>query len=218
VNFQQNSSAVPVHWQILPPSSSAIIAEYRNMQTPKGEITLLLERLSAGDRSAEDTLMPRVYLELHRIAQSHLRFERANHTLQATDLVNEAYLRLCRHDPVAWQDRAHFFRIAARQIRRILVDYARRRNAQKRGDGQVPTFLDEGLIISESHLSTTLEIDDLLEKLAELSPRQAQVVEMRFFAGLSEAEIAAVLHIHPRTVKRDWFMARAWLHQHLKGS
>jgi len=184
------------------------------MDSAKGEVTLLLERLGAGDPSAEDALLPRVYAELHGLALARLRKERPNHTLQATALVNEAYLRLCRVEEIDWQNRAHFFRVAARMMRRILVDYARQRNAHKRSGGAILS-LDQAVLISEDRSIEAIEIDQLLQQLAAISPRQAEVVEMRFFAGLSEQEIAAVLRASVRTVRRDWLMARSWLHQQL---
>jgi len=195
--------------------TSAIIANPPHMETGKGEVTLLLERLAEGDRSAEEALIPRVYFELHRLALARLRTERPGHTLQATALVNEAYLRLCRNREIDWQNRAHFFCVAARVMRRILVDYARQHNAEKRNEGAPAIPLDEAISIAADQSSTAIEIDDLLRKLAEISPRQAQVVEMRFFGGLSENEIATALGKSVRTVRRDWLMARAWLHEQL---
>lgn len=185
------------------------------MSASKGEITILLDRLAEGDRSAEESLLPRVYLELHRLATARMRSERDGHTLQATALVNEVYLRLCRAD-AALSDRVHFFRVAARLMRRVLVDYARQHNAGKRDSGQAAISLDDAIVISEDQSYAALEIDDILNRLAEVSPRQAQVVEMRFFAGLTEEEIAQALKVSVRTVKRDWLMARAWLHQQLQ--
>lgn len=219
-------AAPQTDWDELPGKSrvyksgySGIIAECRHMDELKGEITILLERMSTGDRSAENVLMPRVYVELRRLAMLRLLSERRGHTLQPTDLVHEAYVKLCRQNSINWQGRAHFFRIAARQMHRILIDYGRKRNAIKRGDGRVAVELESGsLLVSENHLATAMELDDLLEKLAAMSPRQAQIVEMRFFAGLDEIEMAAALGITPRTVRRDWLKARAWLHEQLKGS
>lgn len=185
------------------------------MDTGKGEVTLLLDRLAGGDRSAEEALMPRVYTELHRLAMMRLRGERADHTLQATALVNEAYLRMCRSAEIGWQNRAHFFRVAARMMRRILVDYARQRNAEKRNFGGAAVPLDDVIVVSDDRTVEALEIDGALQALAELSPRQAEVVEMRFFGGLSEEEIAVTLGKSVRTIRRDWLMARAWLHERL---
>ena len=185
------------------------------MDGPSGEVTELLARMSAGDRSAEDALLPLVYAELHRQAVARMRSERSGHTLQPTALVHEVYLRLCGAEGACWQDRAHFFRVASRLMRRILIDYARRRNAQRRGSGANAVLPDEPFIASESDLDNVIEVDHLLKKLAIKSPRQAQVVEMRFFGGLSEDEIAACMRVDERTVRRDWLRARAWLHQHL---
>ena len=181
----------------------------------KGEVTELLCRLSAGDRSAEEDLLPRVYLELRRLASAQLRSERPGHTLQATALVHEAYLRLCGSSGTDWQDRAHFFRVAAKLMRRILIDYARLRKALKRGAGMEARPLEEGFLVSDDNLGLVLEIDELLQKLAARAPRLVQIIEMRFFAGLTEVEIAATLGISERTVKRDWLKARAWLHGEL---
>jgi RNA polymerase sigma-70 factor (ECF subfamily) len=194
---------------------SAIITARIRMEPHKGEITLLLDRLAQGDRTAEEALMPRVYLELHRLAMSRLKSERPGHTLQATALVHEVYLRMCRSDDLKCENRAHFFCIAARLMRRILVDYARQRGAQKRNDDQPFGPLHDAITVSVDHVGEALEVDELLDKLAALSPRQAQVVEMRFYGGLNEEEIAIALGKHVRTIRRDWLMARAWLHQQL---
>jgi RNA polymerase sigma factor (TIGR02999 family) len=185
------------------------------MGSDKGEVTLLLHRLSEGDRSAEEALVPRVYVELHRLALRRLGAERPGHTLQATALVNEAYMRLFQNCRIDWQDRIHFFCVAATVMRSILVTYARQHDAEKRKLDPFPFPLDEAISISGDQSLTALIVDELLCKLAEFSPRQAQIVEMRFFAGLSEAEIASVLKKSVRTIRRDWLMARAWLHQQL---
>ncbi len=195
---------------------SVIIAERTRMEPSKGDVTLLLDRLAEGDRSAEEALMPRVYLELHRLAMARLRSERLGHTLQATALVHEVYLRMCRAEDFKCQNRAHFFRISAQLMRRILVDYARQRGAQKRNDGAQLQPLDETIAVSATQSSQALEVDELLERLATLSPRQAQIVEMRFYGGLTEEEIALALGKSVRTIRRDWLMARAWLHEQLK--
>jgi RNA polymerase sigma factor (TIGR02999 family) len=185
------------------------------MDSHPGDITALLGRLGEGDRTAEEALLPQVYLELHRLAISRMRSERPGHTLQATALVHEAYLRLCRSSDIDWQDRSHFFRMAGRLMRRILVDYARQRNATKRAHDRPPVPLDEAIFISTEDLTTALIVDEVLIELAAVSPRPAQVVEMRFFAGMSEEEIAYALGVAVRTIRRDWLMARAWLHQRL---
>jgi RNA polymerase sigma factor (TIGR02999 family) len=188
------------------------------MSDEKGDLTELLGQLSAGDRSAEERLISQVYMELHRLAYQHMRGERNDHTLQPTALVNEVYLRLCRQHSVQWQDRGHFFRIAGRLMRRILVDHARQKQASKRGAGQPSVPLEDMLVASAENLELTLEIDDLLKKLALLLPRQAQVAELRFFAGLTEDEIATAVGLDVRTVKRDWFKARAWLYEQIAAS
>jgi RNA polymerase sigma factor (TIGR02999 family) len=186
------------------------------MEPSRGEVTLLLDRLATGDPSAEDALMERVYVELHRLATGRLKSERGGHTLQATALVHEAYLRLCQADQIAWRDRAHFFRVAARIMRRILVDYARQRSAIKRNEGAQAVSLDEAITVSAEQSGHAIDVDDLLERLALRSTRQAQVVEMRFFGGLSEKEIAAALDVDVKTIGRDWAKARAWLHSQLE--
>ena len=180
-----------------------------------GEITVLLQRISSGDKGAEEELLPKVYRELKRLASACLRRERQGHTLQATALVNEAYLRLSDQKDVAWTGRTHFFAIAARIMRRILADYARQRNAGKRGGGRPHLSLDEELHVTDSQCALIEGLDEALQRLAQLDSRQAQVVEMRFFGGLTEEEIAEVLGVSSRTVKRDWMMARAWLYGEL---
>jgi len=186
------------------------------MGVDRGDITLLLDRMNAGDRSAEEALMPRVYMELHRLAASRMRNERPGHTIQPTALVHEVYMRLCRTHQVEWEDRAHFFRAAGRLMRHILVDYARQRRTQKRNEGEPTLGLVEAITFSPEQFTTAIEVDEVLQQLAKLDQRQAQIVEMRFFAGLTESEIAEALDISERTVKRDWLIARAWLHQKLK--
>lgn len=188
------------------------------MEPQKGDVTLLLDRLAAGDRTAEEDLIPRVYVELHRLALSRLELERPGHTLQATALVHEVYLRLCRSNDMKWQNRAHFFRVAARLMRRILVDYARQHRAKKRNEGTISIPLDEAIVVASDQATQALEIDELLQQLATLSPRQAEVVEMRFYGGLTEEEIGIALAKDARTIRRDWLMARAWLHERLKST
>jgi len=193
----------------------AIIAKPPRMQDGVGEVTKLLARISAGDRSAENALLPLVYAELHRQAAHQMRLERPGHTLQPTALVNEVYLRLCSSATPDCRDRAHFFRLAAQLMRRILIDYARRHNTQRRGSGAPAAALDESFAVSEVDLDTAIEVDALLHRLQRISPRQAQVVEMRFFGSLNESDIAVALDIDERTVRRDWLKARAWLHEQL---
>lgn len=179
------------------------------------DVTDLLLRVSQGDKQAEDELLPKVYRELHSIALAYLRHERSGHTLQATALVNEAYLKLTAQTESGWKSRSHFFAIAARVMRRILVDYARHRGAAKRGNGGPMVPLDEGALVSATQSALITDMDEALQRLEQLSPRQARVVELRFFTGLSEEEIAEALGISARTVKRDWTLARAWLYGEL---
>jgi RNA polymerase sigma factor (TIGR02999 family) len=176
------------------------------------ETTRLLLSASQGDRASMEALLPLVYDQLRVIAERKMRRERADHTLQPTALVNEAFLRLVDQSRVQWQGRAHFCAVAASMMRRILVDHARRRSAEKRGAGATPVVLDEAL--APAHARSPLDIvalDDLLERLAALNERHARVVELRFFGGLSVKETAHALDVSPATVKNDWRVARAWL-------
>jgi RNA polymerase sigma factor (TIGR02999 family) len=182
------------------------------MASSCGDITQLLHRIASGDRSAEPELVPKVYLELRKVAARFLRRERTGHTLEPTDLVHEAYLKLTGQRAPGWKDRAHFFGIAAHLMRQILVDYARRQKAEKRGGSGIKVPLEGALLANSQECQLVSDLDSALERLATMDPRQAKVVEMRFFAGLNEEEIAAVLGVSVRTVKRDWMSARAWLH------
>ena len=186
-------------------------------ESPKGEISELLRAWSDGDPSAADKMMPLVYDELRRQARRYLRRERANHTLQSTALVHEAYIRLVGQRSVTWQNRAHFFGIAAEMMRRILVNYALRALREKRGGEAVTIAIDGGgvQIADRSSEVNLIELDDALDRLAELDPRQAKVVELKYFGGLSIEETAEVLGISIATVKREWNMARAWLRAEL---
>ncbi len=178
------------------------------------DVTQLLEQLQDGDERVHDTLFRLVYDQLHAIAQNQLRGERSNHTLNATALVHEAYLKLVGQR-ASWKNRAHFFAISAQAMRRILINYANQRLAQKRGGGApVITFEDE-LVARDGRAEDVLALDDALNKLAEMSERQAKVVEYHFFAGLKHEEIAEVLQVSVPTVRRDWRLARAWLSQQL---
>ncbi len=179
-----------------------------------GEITKLLKQLTAGNREAESKLVPLVYEQLRRLAASYMRRERPDHTLQPTALVHEAYLKLMDQRRVSWQNRSHFYRLAARLMRRVLVDHAREVNASRRAKGQ-KVALDESLAYSKEKPSELLAIDEALSRLAETEPRLGQVVELRFFGGCSEEEIARILGVSARTVKRDWKLARAWLYAEL---
>ena len=177
-------------------------------------VTRLLQNVSAGEPDALDALLPLVYSELRRRAANYLRRERPNHTLQATALVNEAYLRLVDQQHVRWQNRAHFFAIAAQAMRRILVDHARGRRRAKRDGVLVP--LDDAEPLVDGRQVDLLALDEALETLAARDKQQSRIVELRYFGGLSIEETAEVLRVSTATVKRDWAMARAWLHQQLR--
>jgi len=181
-------------------------------------VSNLLRQWSGGDPNAREELVPIVYQELRRLAHYHLRRERGGHTLQTTALVHEVYLRLCSQDDPQWEDRAHFFAVAARMMRRILVDYSRRRGAEKRGAEAMHVHLDEALTIPLTRPFDMIALDGALEQLAALDARKCQVVEMRFFVGLAAREIALVLNTSEATVRRDWIIAKAWLFRHLEGS
>ena len=178
--------------------------------TPK-EITQLLVAWGNGDRSALDNLMPLVYEELCRLAHRYMSHERPGHTLQTSALVNEAYFCLVDQHDVHWQNRAHFFGIAAQLMRRILVDHARSRHYAKRGGDVQQVQLDEGMIVSEERAADVVALDDALKALAEIDARKSQIVELRFFGGLTIDETAEVLAVSPGTVMRDWTLAKAWL-------
>jgi RNA polymerase sigma factor (TIGR02999 family) len=180
-----------------------------------GEVTQILVELRQGNREAESKLIPLVYTELRRIAANHLRHEAPDHSLQPTALVHEAYLRLIRINEVDWQSRSHFFAVSATLMRRILVDHARANQARKRGDGVSPIAFDEAMMPGPQRAPEILALDDALERLAKLDERQAKIVEMRFFAGMSEEEAGEALGISSRTVKRDWRVAKAWLYKEL---
>jgi RNA polymerase sigma factor (TIGR02999 family) len=171
-----------------------------------------------GDRAALDELTPIVYDELRRLARSYMRRQNPGHTLQTTALVNEAYLRLVDSSRVNWQNRAHFFAMAARLMRRILVDFARARNSLKRGGNLHKVSFEEALAVPLEQETNLIALDEALQKLTELNPRQSHVVELRYFGGLSEEEIAAALDVSVRTVRRDWRIARAWLYRELSES
>jgi RNA polymerase sigma factor (TIGR02999 family) len=183
----------------------------------QSQASALLRKWSGGDEQALEQLVPIVYSELRRLAHYHLRRERDGHSLQSTALVHEVYLRLCGHDDPQWTDRAHFFAVAARMMRRILVDYSRRRGAQKRGSGAIHVSLDDALAIPIHAQLDLTALDAALEQLAAFDARKCQVVEMRFFAGLPAKEIAAVLKTTEATVRRDWVIAKAWLFRYLEG-
>ena len=185
------------------------------MGTSRSEVTQLLQQWGEGHRDALDRLLPAIYAELRRLASSYLKRERRDHTLQATALVHEAFLKLVDQQAVRWQNRAHFFGIAAQAMRRILVDHARAHAARKRGGGERLLSLDDALIVGSSIDVEILALDEVLTRLTSIDPQQSQIVELRFFGGLTMDETAAVLHISPATVGREWKMAKAWLYAEL---
>jgi RNA polymerase sigma-70 factor (ECF subfamily) len=184
--------------------------------TNQHEITRLLADWSNGDRQALEKLTPLVYDELRRLAGRYLRQERVGHTLQSTALVHEAYMKLVGQNNVRWQNRAHFFGIAAQMIRRILVDYARARKADKRGAGAERLSLDEAIALPGGQDLDLVALDDALEGLAKIDPRQSRLVELRFFAGLTIEETAEVMQMSLATAKRDWVSAKAWLSREVR--
>jgi RNA polymerase sigma-70 factor, ECF subfamily len=181
------------------------------------EVTRLLLAWNDGDESALEKLVPLVYGELRRLAKRQMWGEHPDHTLQTTALINEAYIKLVDLRNVHWQDRAHFFALCARLMRRILVDFARSRHYAKRGGGAQPISLDESLVVSPAHSTDLVAVDDALKALAKVDARKAQVVELRFFGGLTVEETAEVLKVSPETVQRDWKLAKAWLLRELSG-
>jgi RNA polymerase sigma factor (TIGR02999 family) len=181
------------------------------------EVTKLLKDWSAGDKSALDQLMPLVHDELHRLARQYMRRERPGHLLQTSALVNEAYLRLVDASQVDWQNRAHFFGIAARLMRRILVEDARQRHRDKRGGSMIQVPLDEAVSLPQKQAANLVALDDALLTLALIDPRQSEIIELRFFGGMSIEETAEVLKVSPGTVARDWTFARAWLRKEMGG-
>ena len=182
---------------------------------PQKAVTQLLHEWSDGDKDAPARLMPLVYDELRKLAGRYLSRERSDHTLQATALVHEAYLQLVDQTQVSWQSRAHFYGFAAQAMRHILVDHARARAADKRGGGAVKLDLEEADILPEQRATEIVALDDALKVLAKFDERKSKIVELRFFGGLTEEEIATHLGISERTVKRDWKMARLWLYREL---
>jgi len=184
--------------------------------SPDGEASALLRAWSNGDQNALDELTPIVYDELRRLARRYMRGERTGHTLQTTALVNEAYLRLVDYKRMRWENRAHFFAVAAQLMRRILVDHARRRNL-KRGAGTPHVSLEDTAVIGGQRDEDLVALDGAMKALARIDPRKAQVVELRFFGGLSVEETAHVLQVSSPTVMRDWSTARAWLYREMRG-
>ena len=190
----------------------------RDLSSQPHEITQLLAEWSEGNQAALDKLYPLVYNELRRLAHGYLRRERKGHTLQTTALINEAYLRLVDQKQAHWANRSHFFAISAQIMRRILIDHARRYDYAKRGGGAPRISLDEAAVVAKERARELLMLDEALNGLAKIDPRRGRVVELRYFGGLNNEEIAAVLKISENTVTRDWNMARAWLYQELSGS
>jgi len=181
------------------------------------EVTRLLLAWNDGDEGALEKLVPLVYGELRRLAKRQMWGEHPDHTLQTTALINEAYIKLVDLRNVHWQNRAHFFALCARLMRRILVDFARSRHYVKRGGGAQPISLDESLVVSPAHSTDLVAVDDALKALAKVDARKAQMVELRFFGGLTVEETAEVLKVSPETVQRDWKIAKAWLLRELSG-
>jgi RNA polymerase sigma factor (TIGR02999 family) len=182
------------------------------------ELTNLLRAWSQGDPQALDKITPRVYGELHRLARGYMADERPNHPLQATALINEAYIRLIDWKDVHWQSRTHFFAMAATLMRRVLVDMARKRDQLKRGGGASETTFDDAFAFQSAKSQDLLQLDAVLDRLEAMDPRKSRIVELRFFAGLSVEETAAALNLSDRTVKREWNLARAWLRLELAQS
>jgi RNA polymerase sigma factor (TIGR02999 family) len=188
----------------------------RDESTESPNVTELLVAWGKGDREAFDRLMPQVQQELHRIADHYMAGERSEHDLQATALINEAYLRLVEWKDVRWADRAHFFGMAANMMRRVLVDHARRRDRAKRGGDAIHVSLVEAAHVPTPERADVLALDEALQQLEKLDVRKSRIVEMRFFGGLSLEETAEALNISVATVRRDWSLARAWLFRELK--
>jgi RNA polymerase sigma factor (TIGR02999 family) len=189
----------------------------RDVPRPQ-EVTQLLRAWSEGDQQALEKLTPLVYAELHRRAHWQMAHERSGQTLQTTALVNEIYLQLIDLRGVSWRDRAHFFALSSRLIRRVLIDAARAKAAHKRGGGSPHVELDENLLVSQEPRADVIALDDALIALAAIDERKSQVVELRFFGGLGIEETAEVLKVSPETVKRDWKLAKAWLRRELRNS
>lgn len=187
------------------------------MQPSEMDVTALLSEMSQGNASAAETVAPIIYDELKRLARRYMRRERSDHTLQTTALVHEAYLKLVGQQSVKWQSRSHFYGVAAQMMRRILTDHARRNLRLKRGGAKDILPLDEALVFSPEYSEELLKLDEALNRLAKLDGRQGRIVELRFFAGLTVEETAEFLGISPKTVKRDWAVAKAWLHAEVSG-
>jgi len=187
-----------------------------NVGRPHEDVTLLLNKLGDGDQNAAVQLVQLVYEELRKMASRHLRHERPGHTLQATALVHEAYIKLAGQRDAQWQNRAHFFGVASQLMRRILVDYARAQLRNKRGGKQQKVSLDDVLLVSPDRVDELLVVNDALARLEAMDPRQGRIVELRYFGGLTLEETAEVLHVSSKTVLREWNLAKAWLYGNLK--
>ena len=183
---------------------------------PEPDVTALLIEVANGNQAAQEKLVPLVYDQLKRLARRYMRRERAGHTLQTTALVHEAYLKLVGQHSPHWQGRAQFYGIAAQLMRRILIDHARRHLREKRGGTQVILPLEEGLAFTPEHSEDLLKLDEALDRLSKLDPRQSRIVELRFFGGLSVEETSRFLNVSPITVKRDWAVAKVWLYGELR--
>ncbi|MCA1636312.1 MAG: sigma-70 family RNA polymerase sigma factor [Acidobacteria bacterium] len=185
------------------------------MTRPSHQVTKLLKDWGAGDESVPDELMPLVYDELRRLAHQYMRREKPGHTLQTSALVNEAYVRLVDQSKIQWESRTHFFGIAARLMRQILVDQARHRNFAKRGGGAIRVSLNEATNVAQEQSASVMALDDALNRLEKIDPRKSRIVELRFFGGMSIEETAEALKVSPGTVMRDWTFARAWLQKEM---
>jgi RNA polymerase sigma-70 factor (ECF subfamily) len=201
-----------------PPPKNLDSRQEGRMAPAAGDVTQLLADLQNGQPHAAPQLIPLVYDELHRLARQQMRHERPDHTLQATALVHEAYLRLISLPERTWLNRTHFIRIAAQVMRRMLIDHARARRTAKREGGRRRVPLEEPLLLTEDQSDELLALNDALERLGQIDARQSRVVEMRFFGGLTVEETADALSISPKTVKRDWTVARAWLYREMQKS
>ncbi len=189
------------------------------MDSPTGEVTLLLAKVRSGSPDAANQLVPLVYAELRRMAGAYMRNERPNHSMQATELVHEAYMRMVGATPANPENRAHFFAIAANTMRQVLLDYARKRSAGKRGGAALQKIdLNAELFVAHDSLDDVIIIDELLNRLNGIDPRQSRLIELRFFAGLSNEEAGEVMGVSEATVKREWRSAKAWLHRELEAS
>jgi len=198
--------------------SGGTLSVSKTLTMDQSDITILLQRAGKGDKSSESELLQLVYSELHRLASAYMRRERKDHTLQPSALVNEAYVKLIGTKDIPWQNRSHFYSTAARVMRNILIDYARTRSAERRGGAPAKMELREDLLVVDEQPDRFLVLDEALNRLAAMDERQAQVVELRFFGGLSVEETAAVLSVSEKTVKRDWAVARAWLEAELSSA